>query len=370
MASPPASRRGEVDEMAHVITISLDSQPLHVECACGDLDLTLHDRVVAQAEHGLVAGKVVTAPRPENGERPRARVVRRMTAEDEASLHELKILDAKAFLYAKRRIAEREMAMRLLSVRHRFDAKQATFYFSAERRVDFRDLVRELAYQFRIRVEMRQVTQREAPQLLDGVGPCGRQLCCSGHIHQFQPVSVRMAKVQGISLNPTKLSGCCGKLKCCLRYEHDGYEEFHKGLPRRGAEVTVDGMKSKVLTHQYVRRITLVGRSDGERVNVPSDALRAGAEGPVHSDRAPIPPPSAEVAPPRSKPKARPKPKPKPKAKPKAKPKPKPQRQAADATAAKQGDKAPPKRKRRRRRRGRGRGRGGEGGSTPKSTAN
>jgi len=349
--------------MARVTTISLDNRPLQVECACGDLDLRLHDRVVAQAEHGLVAGKVVTPPRPESGERPRARVVRRMTADDEASVAELKILDAKAFLYAKRRIREREMAMRLLSVHHRFDAKQATFFFSAERRVDFRDLVRELAYQFRIRVEMRQVTQREAPQLLDGVGPCGRQLCCSGHIHQFQPVSVRMAKVQGISLNPTKLSGCCGKLKCCLRYEHDGYEAFHKGLPRRGAEVTVDGMKSKVLTHQYVRRITLVARSDGERVNVQSDALRAGAETPVHSDRPPVTLSPAEVAPPKAK--ARPRPKAKPK------PKPKPKKLAAGASPerppAEQEAKAAPKRKRRRRRRGRGRGRSGQGGTTPSS---
>ena len=337
--------------MARVTTISLDNRPLQLECACGELDLALHDRVVAQAEHGLVVGKVVTAPRPESDERPRARVMRRLTAEDEASVAELKILDAKAFLYAKRRIAERGMAMRLLAVHHRFDGNQATFYFTAERRVDFRALVRELAYQLRIRVEMRQVTQREAPQLLDGLGPCGRQLCCSGYIQQFQPVSIRMAKVQGISLNPTKLSGCCGKLKCCLRYENEGYEAFHKGLPRRGAEVTVDGMKSKVLTHQYVRRITLVARSDGERVKVPSDALRAGADAPVHSDRAPAPPPPAEVAPP--KPKGRPR------------PRRKPPKQVADATPrkpdAKQEAAAPtaPKRKRRRRRRGRGRGRGG-----------
>ncbi len=346
--------------MARVTTISLDNRPLQVECACGDLDLALHDRVVAQAEHGLVAGRVVTVPRPVSGERPSARVVRRMTAEDEASIAELKILDAKAFLYTKRRISERGMAMRLLSVHHRFDAKQATFFFSAERRVDFRDLVRELAYQFRIRVEMRQVTQREAPQLLDGLGPCGRRLCCSGYIHQFQPVSVRMAKMQGISLNPTKLSGCCGKLKCCLRYEQEGYEAFHKGLPRRGAEVTVDGMKSKVLTHQYVRRITLVARSDGERVTIPTDALRPGAPEPIHSDRPPAPPvvPSEEAQP---KAKARPRPKPK------AKSKPKPERQAA-ATPTKgrpeQEGAAAPKRKRRRRRRGRGRGRGrgGQGG--------
>ncbi len=342
--------------MARVTTISLDNRPLQVECTCGDLDLALHDRVVAQAEHGLVVGKVVIVPRSESGERPpRARVVRRMTPEDEASVAELKILDAKAFLYAKRRIGEREMPMRLLSVHHRFDAKQATFFFSAERRVDFRDLVRELAYQFRIRVEMRQVTQREAPQLLDGLGPCGRQLCCSGYIHQFQPVSVRMAKMQGISLNPTKLSGCCGKLKCCLRYEQDGYEAFHKGLPKRGAEVTVDGMKSTVLTHQYVRRITLVARSDGERVTVPTDALRPGAPEPIYSDRPPVPPaaPTEEA-----RPKAKPRPRPKPKSR--------PQKQSASTPVAKpdpeRAETAAPKRKRRRRRRGRGRGRSGQGG--------
>lgn len=345
--------------MARVTTISLDNRPSQVECDCGDLDLTLHDRVVAQAEHGLVVGKVIVAPRPERGERPNARVVRRMTAADEASVAELKILDAKAFLYAKRRIAEREMAMRLLSVHHRFDAKQAIFFFSAERRVDFRDLVRELAYQFRIRVEMRQVTQREAPQLLDGLGPCGRRLCCSGYIHQFQPVSVRMAKVQGISLNPTKLSGCCGKLKCCLRYEQDGYEAFHKGLPKRGTQVTVDGMKSTVLTHQYVRRITLVARSDGERVTVPTGALRPGATEPARSDSPPTPSHPPALAPSKeARPKAKPRPRPKPESKPEG--------QAAGtppATARTEPEgAAAPKRKRRRRRRGRGHERGNQGG--------
>ncbi|RMF86548.1 MAG: hypothetical protein D6739_02980, partial [Nitrospirae bacterium] len=254
--------------MPRAATIALVHRPLQVECACGNLELSLQERVVAQTEHGLVAGRVVRPPR--EVEQAAGRVVRRLTAQDEEHLAHLKILDAKAFLYAKRRIRERGMAMRLLSVRHRFDAKQATFFYLAEQRVDFRDLVRELAYQLRIRVEMRQVTQREAPQLLDGLGPCGRRLCCSGHIRGFQPVTVRMAKVQGISLNPGKLSGCCGKLKCCLRYEADGYAEYHKGLPKRGARIRCcDGLEGKVVAHQYVRRITLVARDDGEVVPVP-----------------------------------------------------------------------------------------------------
>jgi len=372
MALPPASRWDEVDEMARVITLSVDHQPQQVECTCGDLDLILHERVVAQTEHGLVTGRVVAIPQAAaEAERPRARVVRRLTADDKATIAELKILDAKAFLYARRRITERNMEMRLLTVHHRFDAMQATFYFIAERRIDFRDLVRELAYQLRIRVEMRQVSQREAPQLLDGVGPCGRQLCCSGYIHEFQTVSVRMAKIQGISLSPPKLSGCCGKLKCCLRYEQDGYEAFHKGLPRHGAEVTVDGMKSKVLSHQYIRRITLVARGDGERVTVQSDALRAGAVEPVHSDQPLVASPAplgSEAFPPRPQERSHRPPRSARPAHPERSPHPPrsaqqapPQPAPAVPTTAAAGE-VPAKHKRRRRR-GRGHGRGGQGDS-------
>lgn len=270
--------------MAEVVTIALRNQTDPVECDASNLPLKLHDRVVVQGEHGLAWGKVVRPPQaaPDEGEAPRqGRVVRCMSAEDEHTVDHLKVLNAEAYLYTTRRIAQRGMAMRLLRVEYRFDAKQATFYFSADQRVDFRELVRELAYQFRIRVEMRQVSQRESSQVLDGVGPCGRQLCCSGHIRKFAQVSVKMAKAQGLSLNPSKLAGCCGKLKCCLRYEYDGYVEFNKGLPRCGSEVSCCGSTGTVVKHQYVQRLTLVRLDGGDTVEIPCDELVREQERPA-----------------------------------------------------------------------------------------
>jgi len=277
--------------MAELVTIALRNQTDPVECDSSDLPLRLHDRVVVQGEHGLAWGKVVRPPQPvaEEGQAPRqGRVVRCMSAEDEHTVEHLKVLNAEAYLYTTRRIAQRGMPMRLLRVEYRFDAKQATFYFSADQRVDFRELVRELAYQFRIRVEMRQVSQRESSQVLDGVGPCGRQLCCSGHIRKFDQVSVKMAKAQGLSLNPSKLAGCCGKLKCCLRYEYDGYVEFNKGLPRCGSSVSCCGSTGTVVKHQYVQRLTLVRLDGGDTVEIPCDELVREQERPAAKEgRAP-----------------------------------------------------------------------------------
>ncbi|MGD2064786.1 MAG: regulatory iron-sulfur-containing complex subunit RicT [Nitrospirota bacterium] len=286
--------------MADVVTVAMRNKTDAVECESGNVSLKLHDRVVVQGEHGLAWGRVVRPPRPTGDDGPpatRGRVVRRMTDDDERAVDHLKVLNAQAFLYARRRIAERGMAMRLLKVEYRFDAKQATFYYSAEQRVDFRDLVRELAYQFRIRVEMRQVSHREGPQVLDGVGPCGRQLCCSGHIRKFDQVSVKMAKAQGLSLNPSKLAGCCGKLKCCLRYEYDGYVEFNKGLPRCGAEVQCPTGVGKVVKHQYVQRLTLVRMAGGEMVEIPVEELQRAATRPAAREGRPARGPRSAGAP-------------------------------------------------------------------------
>jgi cell fate regulator YaaT (PSP1 superfamily) len=288
--------------MADVVSVAVRNKTEAVECDTGSVPLKLHDRVVVQGEHGLAWGRVVRSPRAiadEGSSSAYGRVVRRMTEEDERAVDHLKVLNAQAFLYARRRIAERGMAMRLLKVEYRFDTKQATFYYSAEQRVDFRELVRELAYQFRIRVEMRQVSHRESPQILDGIGPCGRQLCCSGHIRKFDQVSVKMAKAQGLSLNPSKLAGCCGKLKCCLRYEYDGYMEFNKGLPRCGAEVQCPTGVGKVLKHQYVQRLTLVRMADGETVEIPVEEMQRLAEKRATGETRPAKRHRATAAPPR-----------------------------------------------------------------------
>jgi len=326
--------------MAEMVSVSVRNKIEAVECETGSVPIKLHDRVVVQGEHGLAWGRVVRSPRATPDEARSAapgRVVRVMTEEDERAVDHLKVLNAQAFLYARRRIAERGMAMRLLKVEYRFDAKQATFYYSAEQRVDFRDLVRELAYQFRIRVEMRQVSHRESPQVLDGIGPCGRQLCCSGHIRKFDQVSVKMAKAQGLSLNPSTLAGCCGKLKCCLRYEYDGYVEFNKGLPRCGADVQCPAGVGKVIKHQYVQRLTLVRMADGETVEIPVEELLRLAENRAAGEARPATRPRAVIASPGATAPG---------------PPPAPETAGAAPVAAGDASAAPSKRRRRRRRRG------------------
>ena len=136
------------------------------------------------------------------------------------------------------RIRDRRMSMKLVQVDYLFDGSKAIFYFCAEGRVDFRELVRDLAQALHTRIEMKQIGARDETKLIGGVGPCGRELCCSTWLREFQAVSVKMAKEQGLSLNPSKLSGMCGRLKCCLRYEYETYLELRRGLPRVGARVT------------------------------------------------------------------------------------------------------------------------------------
>ena len=140
--------------------------------------------------------------------------------------------------------------MKLIDVEYTFDSRKIIFYFTADGRVDFRELVKDLASVFKMRIELRQIGVRDEAKMLSGIGPCGKKLCCSSWLSDFQPVSIKMAKVQNLSLNPTKISGICGRLMCCLKYENDVYLELRKGLPDNGEKVkTVDGMGKVVDTN-------------------------------------------------------------------------------------------------------------------------
>ncbi len=243
----------------------------------GGLLLGAGDLVVVETERGAAFATVARPATPvgaaELGARP-PRVLRKADARDLAR-HEANLQhEHEARRLCLTRIRERRMSMKLVQVEYLFDASKAIFYFCAEGRVDFRELVRDLAQTLHIRIEMKQIGARDETKLIGGIGPCGRELCCSTWLREFQAVSVKMAKEQGLSLNPSKLSGMCGRLKCCLRYEYDTYLELRRALPRVGTRVTSLKGDGEVVKQNVLRQTAIVRRTDdGVEVEVTLEDL-------------------------------------------------------------------------------------------------
>ena len=211
------------------------------------LDLEIHkgDRVVVETARGIECGDVGMGIREVEDDsvvKPLKPVLRMATAEDVARYKSNREKEKKAYEICKRKIAAHGLEMKLVDVEYTFDGQRILFYFTADGRVDFRELVKDLATEFRTRIELRQIGVRDESKLLGGIGMCGKPFCCSSFLFDFQPVSIKMAKEQGKSLNPAKISGTCGRLMCCLKYEQDVYEELTLLTPRVGAIVrTADG---------------------------------------------------------------------------------------------------------------------------------
>ncbi|MGD0587107.1 MAG: stage 0 sporulation family protein, partial [Oryzomonas sp.] len=205
----------------------------------GDLDLAPGDKVVVETERGLGIGIVVRGPVERTEGVPENLVaIRRKATPDDMTTHERnRQLEKSAFDFCLKRIMERGMQMKLVRVEYQFDSSKAVFYFTADGRVDFRDLVKDLAHTFHTRIEMRQIGVRDESKMIGGIGICGRELCCSSFLREFQPVSVKMAKEQNLALNPSKISGQCGRLLCCLDYEYETYCCLKKNFPKCGKRV-------------------------------------------------------------------------------------------------------------------------------------
>lgn len=194
--------------------------------APGELALSLDDAVIVETARGMECGYVALTPRevernPEDGELKN--VIRRATTKDLVQIERNHEREAQAFDICKEKIVKWNCPMKLLRAEYTFDRSKIVFFFTADGRVDFRDLVKDLASVFHTRIELRQVGVRDEAKQVSGIGSCGRPLCCASFLGEFSPVSIKMAKVQGLSLNPTKISGVCGRLMCCLRYENDMY---------------------------------------------------------------------------------------------------------------------------------------------------
>jgi len=201
--------------------------------------------VVVETARGIEFGEVVTGAREVPDEQivaPLKKVVRIATEEDERRAEYNAQREKEAFTVCQEKIARHKLDMKLVSVEYTFDNSKIIFYFTANGRVDFRELVKDLAGVFKMRIELRQIGVRDEAKMLGGLGACGRQICCGAFLGDFQPVSIKMAKEQNLSLNPTKISGQCGRLMCCLKYEQDYYEATLKKLPKVGKDImTPDG---------------------------------------------------------------------------------------------------------------------------------
>nr|WP_302975144.1 stage 0 sporulation family protein [uncultured Ruminococcus sp.] len=208
------------------------------------------DLVITETARGTECGEVAIANKQipkEQVTAPLKQILRVATREDRRTLEQNRKKEERAFQVCQQKIAYRNLKMNLVDVECTFDNSKLLFYFTADNRVDFRELVKDLAAVFRTRIELRQIGVRDKAKILGGIGICGREFCCKGHLQDFQPVSIRMAKEQGLSLNPTKISGCCGRLMCCLKYEQNVYEELLRITPKVGAVVAMqDGTKAKV----------------------------------------------------------------------------------------------------------------------------
>lgn len=259
------------------------------------------DVVIVETENGLALGEVVRGPRPqpelvEGVERPELKQVYRLaTAEDLEQQDQNLALEKEAYLHCQERIAARKLDMNLVKVECLFDRSKMIFFFTAEGRLDFRELVRDLVARFRTRVEMRQIGVRHEAKLLGGLGSCGREICCATFLKDFEPVSVKMAKEQNLSLNPTKISGLCGRLMCCLTYEFETYRSLKKDLPKLGKRLTLgDGSEAKVIRQNVLeQQVTLLVGGENEVTVGPMELAQLLA--PVQTRLPPAP--SAESSP-------------------------------------------------------------------------
>ncbi|MEZ6123375.1 MAG: regulatory iron-sulfur-containing complex subunit RicT [Planctomycetaceae bacterium] len=229
------------------------------------------DEVIVRTERGVEFGEVLCAANDRTseyfGENVRTgRILRMASDEDRRSRQEVSEREKNFFSTGQKMISDRSMQMELVDVEQIFGGERLIFYYLSEKRVDFRELVKAMAREFNVRIEMRQIGVRDEARLLADYGDCGKPVCCNTHLHEMPPVSMKMAKLQKATLDPNKISGRCGRLKCCLRYEYDTYEAHRKELPKVGSTVITRDGQGRVIAQELLARKLLISFDDGRRV--------------------------------------------------------------------------------------------------------
>ena len=235
-----------------------------------NLDIKAGNHVIVETARGIEYGSVVEDIKEVDEEKvimPLKPVIRVATPEDDKKAQNNREKEKKAFKICKEKIKKHGLEMKLINTEYTFDNNKVLFYFTADGRIDFRELVKDLASVFKTRIELRQVGVRDETKMLGGIGICGRPLCCNTYLSEFIPVSIKMAKEQNLSLNPTKISGICGRLMCCLKNEQEAYEYLNSNLPNVGEKVkTFDGFKGEVLSVNVLRqKVKIVIEQNDER---------------------------------------------------------------------------------------------------------
>lgn len=228
----------------------------------GPLQLAREDRVLVETERGPALGTVAIAPQRRPVTRKLHRVVKKADARDLAREDRNLQRERELRHTALGLIKARKLGVKLVKADVALDGSRVTLFFAAEDRLDVRDLVRDLAQALHTRVEMKQIGSRDEAKMAGGVGVCGRELCCSSWLREFQPVSVKMVKAQGLSLNPSKLAGQCGRLKCCMRYEYQTYQELKRGLPNVGTQVESVHGNGQVIGQHILKQTVVIRRAD------------------------------------------------------------------------------------------------------------
>lgn len=234
----------------------------------GELTIDKNQFVIVETVRGIEYGKVVTACKQVDENDvvlPLKKVLRIATEADCQTVIENNEAAMEAFDICNQKVEEHQLEMKLVDVEYTFDRNKVIFYFTADGRIDFRELVKDLAAIFRTRIELRQIGVRDEAKMLGGIGPCGRILCCSTFLGDFDPVSIKMAKDQNLSLNPTKISGLCGRLMCCLKYENDEYESAKEQLPDLGELVKTELGVGKVVGLNILERVVQVELGEEKR---------------------------------------------------------------------------------------------------------
>lgn len=233
--------------------------------------IDINTNVIVETARGIEFGETVIPNREVSDDdivAPLKKVMRIASEDDAKHAEENKKKEKEAFATCLQKIRDHSLEMKLIDVEYTFDNNKILFYFTADGRVDFRELVKDLAAVFKTRIELRQIGVRDESKMMGGIGVCGRVLCCSSYLGEFQPVSIKMAKEQGLSLNPTKISGTCGRLMCCLKYEQDAYEQIIKRTPKMGAIVDTPDGQGVVMETSLLKEIIKVKLDKGNETDL------------------------------------------------------------------------------------------------------
>ena len=258
--------------MYEVIQVRLREAGKITYFSTGGMKFKVSDYVIVEADRGLDYGQVLSdreAILDSDIDEPLKKVIRKANPWDIHQIDKNKKKIKEIMETCARKIQDRKLPMKLIDAEFSFDRSKIIFYFTAEGRVDFRELVKDLANAFKTRIELKQIGVRDEAKILGGLGPCGRALCCATYLKDFEPVTIKMAKEQNLPLNPTKISGLCGRLMCCLGYEYKTYKDLMKGMPRVGDILKTEKGPGKVISVNAIGRSATVELENGTQVEVP-----------------------------------------------------------------------------------------------------